>query len=117
MGRAIILCYHKVGPVATEGRRLNIEPARLRSHIRFFARRGFAFLLGRELAQSWPERSVCFTFDDAYTSTIRNAPELLEESGARGSFYAVSDKVGGSSGWDGSLARPLASWDELLDAQ
>jgi peptidoglycan/xylan/chitin deacetylase (PgdA/CDA1 family) len=116
MRKAIILCYHKVGPVAEEGRRLNIEPERLKSHVRYFSRRSFTFLRARDLDDRWPERGVCFTFDDAYTSTMRHAPPVLEEFGVRGSFYAVSDKVGLASDWDGALARPLADWQALLDA-
>ncbi|AIE84394.1 polysaccharide deacetylase [Fimbriimonas ginsengisoli Gsoil 348] len=60
---------------------------------------------------------MCLTFDDAYLSTMLHAPEILERNGARGAFYAVSGKVGGSSDWDGTAARPLAGWDLLIDAQ
>jgi peptidoglycan/xylan/chitin deacetylase (PgdA/CDA1 family) len=119
MSRSVILCYHKVGPEAEEGRRLNVEPSRLRSHAAFFARRGVPFVLPRDLAGSWPVSSVCFTFDDAYTSAVLYAPAVLEEFGARGAFYAVTSLVGQSSTWDGNLARPLANWDHLreLDAK
>lgn len=112
--RATILCYHKVGPASEEGRRLNVEPARLASHVRFFSRRG-SFMLARDLAKPWPARPVCFTFDDAYASTMANAPEILERHGARGTFYAVSSLVGLSSSWDGDQARPLAPWEILSE--
>jgi len=115
--RAFILCYHKVGPVAQEGRRLNIEPHRLESHVRYFSRRSFSFLLARDLAKPWPARTACFTFDDAYLSTMANAPPVLEKFSAKGSFYAVPSKVGIASDWDGDLARPLASWHLLRDVQ
>jgi peptidoglycan/xylan/chitin deacetylase (PgdA/CDA1 family) len=117
MSTAIILCYHKVGPVAEEGRRLNIEPARLRAHVAYFARRGFVFLRGCDLADTWPSRCVSFTFDDAYESTMANTPAVFEAFGKRASFYAVAGKVGASSDWDGELARPLAGWEMLLSAQ
>jgi peptidoglycan/xylan/chitin deacetylase (PgdA/CDA1 family) len=115
--RATILCYHKVGPAAEEGRRLNVEPARLRSHVAFFARRRRPFVRAADLAAPWPEGAVCFTFDDAYASTMANAPAILESFGARGTFYAVAGKVGGASDWDGPAARPLAPLEALLDAQ
>ncbi len=117
MRKAIILCYHKVGPVAEEGRRLNIEPERLSAHARFFARRGFRFARACDLMDPWSARTVCFTFDDAYASTMQSAPAILEEAGGRGSFYAVSDKVGLTSDWDGELARPLAPWSVLVEVQ
>jgi peptidoglycan/xylan/chitin deacetylase (PgdA/CDA1 family) len=113
---ATILCYHKVGPKNEEGRRLNIDPARLESHVRYFARRR-PTCLAREFGEDWPAGAVCFTFDDAYLSTITHAPDLFERHGARGTFYAVPGRVGLSSDWDGPAARPLADWDALLDAQ
>jgi len=114
---ATILCYHKVGPLAEEGRRLNIEPIRLRSHVRFFARRNIQFLVAGDLAGSWQDGIVCFTFDDAYDSTMVHAPGIFEEFGVRASFYAVPSLVGGRSEWDKELSRPLADWDLLRKIQ
>lgn len=112
-----ILCYHKVGPSSTEGRKLNIEPSRLRSHVRFFAKRNQRFVVAGDLAASFADGIVCFTFDDAYASTMVHAPQIFEEVGARATFYAVPGRVGGLSDWDGSSSRPLADWDLLLSAQ
>lgn len=114
---ATILCYHKVGSAAEEGRRLNIEPSRLRSHVRFFAKKNRPFLVAGDLSGSWPEGIVCFTFDDAYSSTMVHAPIIFEEFGVRASFYAVPGRVGGVSDWDGELSRPLANWDLLREVQ
>jgi peptidoglycan/xylan/chitin deacetylase (PgdA/CDA1 family) len=114
---ATILCYHKVGPEHEEGRRLNISPGRLESHVRFFARRGHPFKLGRDLGGAWPAGVVCFTFDDAYASTLANAIEPLERHGARATFYAVAGKIGERSSWDGNEAKVLASWEALAYAQ
>lgn len=113
---ALILCYHKVGPESEEGRRLNIEPRRLESHVRFFSRRR-PVCRACDFADGWPAGAVCFTFDDAYASTMSNALAILERYGVRGSFYAVSGLVGKSSQWDGELARPLAPWEALREAQ
>jgi len=108
-----ILCYHKVGPESEEGRWLNVEPARLESHVRFFARRGRRFVLPRELA-AWPtEPAVCFTFDDAYVSAVSLAPPIFLRHRATAAFYAVPRHVGGASDWDGEKARALADWGEL----
>jgi len=114
---ATILCYHKVGFASEEGRRLNIEPSRLRSHVNFFARKNRPFLVAGDLNGSLADGIVCFTFDDAYESTMVHAPEIFEELGVRATFYAVPGRVGGTSDWDGSLSRPLADWDLLLSAQ
>lgn len=112
-----ILCYHKVGPITEEGRGLNIEPGRLESHGRFFARRGHRFLLAKDLADEWPNRAVCFTFDDAYCSTLTHGVEAMRRAGGVGSIYAVTSLVGGTSEWDAGRERPLANWDQLLVAQ
>lgn len=115
--RATILCYHKVGPASEEGRRLNIEPERLVSHVRYFARRKHPIVRAGELAGAWKSPSVCFTFDDAYVSSLENATAALESFNARGTFYAVAGLVGRQSEWDGEAARPLAGLQTLLDAQ
>ncbi|MFZ4508666.1 MAG: polysaccharide deacetylase family protein [Fimbriimonas sp.] len=112
-----ILCYHKVGPIAEEGRSLNIEPSQLDAHVRFFARRNARFALARDLAGDWSGLGVCLTFDDAYSSTMHYGVEVLNRNGAKGTFYAVPTLVGQSSSWDGESARPLADWPALLAAQ
>lgn len=111
-----ILCYHKVGPVTEEGRRLNIEPEALAYHAAFFLRRGYRTVLARDLAEGWPERAVCFTFDDGYESTLTHGVEALRSVGAVGSIYVVTDFVGKQSSWDPGNERPLADWARLREA-
>lgn len=108
-----ILCYHKVGSAAEEGKWLNVEPERLRSHVRLFKKRGYTFVQAKSLSIRWPERGICLTFDDAYESTLMNGIEVMRNAEVTGSIYAVGSQIGGSSVWDGPLARPLAS-AELL---
>lgn len=115
--RATILCYHKVGPASEEGRRLNIEPERLKSHVGFFARRNHPIVRADALGGDWKSPAICFTFDDAYVSALEYATAALEWHGERGTFYAVADLVGGKSEWDGEAARPLAPIETLLEAQ
>lgn len=102
----LILCYHKVGPQAEEGRFLNVAPADLDRQARFLTRLGY---VGRRLDDETPfdrPRCVVFTFDDAYASTLHHAPEILERHGIPGVFFAVTGKT--ESDWDGDRARPLA---------
>ncbi len=111
-----ILCYHKVGDEATYGRWLNIHPKTLRDHIRFFARRGYTFLRAVDLAEDWPPRGVCLTFDDAYVSATTHGIEVLKSERVLATFYVVSDKVGCSSDWDPGKEARLANWDHLKEA-
>lgn len=95
---------------------MNIEPSRLRTHIRFFARRRLRFVTAGDLSGRLADDIVCFTFDDAYASTMVHAPRIFEELGTRATFYAVPGNVGASSVWDGELAVELASWTALQEA-
>jgi peptidoglycan/xylan/chitin deacetylase (PgdA/CDA1 family) len=115
--QAFVLCYHKVGPKRDEGRRLNIAPERLQSHAAFFKRRGYVFSLARDLGGAWKPRTVCFSFDDAYWSTMEYGVPVLDALGVPCTVYAVPSLVGHSSTWDPASPRPLARWDSLIDAQ
>ncbi len=117
MNRLPILCYHKVGPASLEGRFLNVEPDTLSRQIGFLKRRGFGFVLARDLDGRWPARAVCLTFDDAYASLAEHGVPVLRACGVRASVYAVPGKVGQASDWDGDRARPLMSWAELRNLQ
>jgi peptidoglycan/xylan/chitin deacetylase (PgdA/CDA1 family) len=112
-----VLCYHKVGPESEEGRRLNIAPEQLRRHVRYFKRRGYRFSLGRDLTNmATQSKTVCFTFDDGYLSTLTHGREALLAEGVRASIYVVSGLIGKASTWDGELARPLADLPILKTA-
>ncbi|MBS1716762.1 MAG: polysaccharide deacetylase family protein [Armatimonadetes bacterium] len=115
--RIPILCYHKVGPEQEEGRFLNIEPERLASHARFFKRRGYRFVRAADLDFGSQGKTVCLTFDDAYTSTLTYGLQALQKEGVTATIYAVSSLIGKTSEWDGDRARPLADLKLLLSAQ
>ena len=112
-----ILCYHKVAPEREEGRSLNIEPATLDAHVRYFCRRNRRFARAGDLENGIPAGCVCFTFDDAFLSALTNGVEVLAGHGVWGTFFAVPSFVGGTSDWEGGGGRPLAGWDSLLAAQ
>ncbi len=114
--RIPILGYHKIGTVATYGRRLNVEASRLESHVRFFARRRFRFLTGKELVNPWPNRAIAFTFDDGFVGAIEDGLPRLERYGARGTLYVVTDLIGKKSSWPGGEDFPLSDWDDLRSA-
>ena len=112
-----ILCYHQVGPESQEGRRLNVSPETLESHVRHFVRKGRRFARAGDLADGIPSEYVCFTFDDAFASAVERATEILARYGVWGTFYAVPSKVGATSDWDRGHEKPLATWEGLLGAQ
>jgi peptidoglycan/xylan/chitin deacetylase (PgdA/CDA1 family) len=113
---ALILCYHKVGPVGEEGRSLNVEPRLLDSHVRFFKRRRCPFLTASRFSDRPFEDGVCLTFDDAYASTVSNGLDVLNRHGVKGTLYVVSDRAGKTSDWDAPTDRRLASVEDLRAA-
>lgn len=60
---------------------------------------------------------MCFTFDDAYTSTLTHGLEVLQRYQVRATLYPVPSCVGGESSWDVGTEKPLADWDQLLAAE
>ena len=115
-----ILCYHKIGPEAQEGRYLNTPPEKLSQQIAFLKRRGLPFYRADELIEPLglqaglgPRKGVCLTFDDAYQSFVDNGLPVLQSQAVPASVYAVTGLVGQKSSWDGEKARPLADWDAL----
>jgi len=97
------------------GRNLNVEPARLESHVRFFQRRKYLFAYAKDITKT-ADRTVCFTFDDAYASTLTYGIEVLKRLKAPATFYAVPGHVGGVSAWDPGRERALADWALLKSA-
>lgn len=112
----LLLCYHKVGPAAEEGRWLNVEPDRLRAHVRYFLRRGWGFRTASHAHLREPG-TVGFQFDDAYDSALRHTIPIFDDSHVPATFWVVPSLVGDHSRWDGQKAAPLANWDQLIDAQ
>lgn len=112
-----VLGYHKVGPIAEEGRFLNVEPTDLAAQVAFLKRRGFAFAQAKDLVEHPDERTVCLTFDDAYLSFLTYGVDVLRSAGVVASTYVVTDLVGEASLWDGEHARPLGSWELLRQAE
>jgi peptidoglycan/xylan/chitin deacetylase (PgdA/CDA1 family) len=111
-----ILCFHKVGPVSQEGRRLNIEPESLERIIAWLKRRGNPILLARDLPEDLSQKGAVLSFDDAYLSTLTFGVEAMKRQDVRGSIYAVSCLVGKESSWDEGGPAPLADFDLLRSA-
>lgn len=112
----LLLCYHKVGPVAQEGRWLNVEPGQLAQHLEFFLRRGWGFRTA-SAAYRREAGTVQFHFDDAYASAVETVPIVFTRRAARATFFVVPSQIGGASVWDGDRAAPLARLDNLRNAK
>ncbi len=113
----VIFCYHKVGPIATEGQWLNVEPATLAEHIAILKKWGFTFRRIQDIGQTKLTDKVAFlTFDDCYESALTYGVAVLDREKVPGSFYAVTDLIGKTSEWNAERAGKLASMGMLKSA-
>ncbi len=67
-------------------------------------------------AATWPRGksgAASLTFDDGTKDHYRIAAPVLEEMGVRGTFYVITDKVGGGFWNDSGTTRAVMSWDQL----
>jgi peptidoglycan/xylan/chitin deacetylase (PgdA/CDA1 family) len=124
--RPLILAYHAVS--STWDSPLAVTEEALSEHAAHLRRRGYRGLTMAEAERmraggGLPARSVVFTFDDGYRSTLR-AADILERHGYTGTVFTVtsSPASGGHLSWPGieheltdataEQLEPL-SWGEL----
>ena len=113
----VIFCYHKVGPVATEGKWLNVEPATLTEHITVLKRWGFDFCRAQDFPATKPgDKVAVLSFDDCYESTLTHGVAVLDREKVKGSFFAVTDLIGKTSEWNVERAGKLATLGQLKAA-
>ncbi len=91
-GRPLILAYHAVSstwasPLAVSAAALDEQAAHMRRH--GYEGLTFAEAERRRVEGTLPSRSVVFTFDDGYASTLR-AAETLARHGYPGTVFVVT---------------------------
>ena len=124
--RPLILAYHAIS--STWSSPLAVTEQALSEHAAHLRRRGYRGLTMAEAERlrtggGLPARSVVFTFDDGYRSTLR-AADILERHGYAGTVFAVTSAPasGRHLSWPGieheltaataEQLEPL-SWDDL----
>ena len=124
--RPLILAYHAVS--STWDSPLAVTEEALAEHAAYVRRRGYRGLTMAEAERlrasgGLPGRSVVFTFDDGYRSTLR-AADILDRHGYAGTVFAVTSypASGAALSWPGieheltaattEQLEPL-SWDDL----
>jgi peptidoglycan/xylan/chitin deacetylase (PgdA/CDA1 family) len=124
--RPLILAYHAVS--STWDSPLAVSEAALAEHAAYLRRRGYRGLTMAEaerlrVSGGLPGRSVVFTFDDGYRSTLR-AADILDRHGYAGTVFAVTSCPASAAplSWPGiehelqpatvDRLMPL-SWDDL----
>lgn len=124
--RPLILAYHAVS--STWDSPLAVTEEALAGHAAYLRARGYRGLTLAESermrsSRTLPARSVVFTFDDGYRSTLR-AADILQAYGYSGTVFAVTSFAdsGAPLSWSGiedemmpetaTNLEPL-SWDEL----
>lgn len=109
MPRALILAYHRVGPLQRDPQLLCVRPETLAAHLDMLRERFFPLPLEDLVAGladgRLPGRAVAVTFDDGYADNLE-AEGLLARAGTPGTLFVAAGCLGDPRGfW----------WDELED--
>jgi peptidoglycan/xylan/chitin deacetylase (PgdA/CDA1 family) len=123
MSQMLVLCYHAISP--TWSAALSVTPESFERQATFLIRHGWTSATFSEAVEHAPaERTVVFTFDDAFESVKTYALPVLRRLGATGTVFAPTDYVSRRAllVWDGlerweqgpgaNELTPL-SWDDL----
>jgi peptidoglycan/xylan/chitin deacetylase (PgdA/CDA1 family) len=107
-GEAVLLMYHRVGDMGSNGGGTTVSATRFAEHLQALRARFLVVPLGDlvgSLAEGKvPRRSVAITFDDGYVDNLTVAKPILERHDVPATVFVVSGYVGsGRRFW----------WDEL----
>jgi peptidoglycan/xylan/chitin deacetylase (PgdA/CDA1 family) len=108
-----ILTYHSLDQT---GSAISIRPDVFRSHVRFLSSGRVRVVPLRELP-ACHTGAVALTFDDGFENFESEAMPLLADHGLSATVFVVTDRAGGTNGWqrpgDGIPSLPLMSWDAV----
>lgn len=126
--RGLILCYHSVEDDPCP---MSMDTPSFRRQMEFFKRRGYQTITLDQLVDylagkiSLPSKSVCLTFDDAYTCVYENAFPLMAEYGFTATIFLPTDFVDDTCKWilegrnpeyDSKIPQlPIMNWDQIRD--
>ena len=97
--KAIILWYHGICNEEFTLTNRHLPKSLFHKHLSYLIRKGYNFVNMSELLAILSggnkiEKIVVLTFDDGFKNIIDNAYPVMQEFGAKGCFYLVSDLVG-----------------------
>jgi peptidoglycan/xylan/chitin deacetylase (PgdA/CDA1 family) len=103
--RLPVLTYHRVHRYASERAPsvpdLTVEPTTFDEEIAGLRRRGYHSVTDRQVydalfkGRPLPPKPVMLTFDDGYRDAVTDILPVLERYGMVGTFYIITDRVGG----------------------
>jgi peptidoglycan/xylan/chitin deacetylase (PgdA/CDA1 family) len=118
-----VLTYHSIAEARHD--RDSVDPELLRAHLRYLTTRGWRSLDPRAFereVRGLPRRKgppgYLLTFDDGYADMLSAAWPILGSFGCRPIVFVVTDCVGGTDRFNGSIApRRMLTWEELRQLQ
>ena len=114
---AAVFYYHRVGPFrAGAPRKMNVEPASFRAHMKALAGASNPVSLDALVDGPIPRGAVAVTFDDGYRDLLDHALPTLRELKIPATFFIVAGGVGSTDTWNeipGVPREPTLAWDEL----
>jgi peptidoglycan/xylan/chitin deacetylase (PgdA/CDA1 family) len=123
---AAILAFHEVGrPMwSSRFRGMTVPAILFRAYVRELQKQGYSAMSMQALVDAWnnelpvPERSIVFTFDDAYSGVYEYALPCLEAAGWSATIYVVTSEIGGRNSWMSGREgnRRLMNQSQIVDA-
>lgn len=116
----LILTYHKIGspPSRPLLKRLYLPIAEFQAQIAMVLRNGFTGgVLANCIALQQANR-LTITFDDGYSSFLRETLDVLKQYSMKAIQFIVVDKIGAHNDWDvarGEIAEPLMNRFQILE--
>jgi peptidoglycan/xylan/chitin deacetylase (PgdA/CDA1 family) len=97
--KALILWYHGICDDDFNLTKRHLPKSELHKQLSYLKRKGYVFVSMTELLaiiknRRKIDRSVALTFDDGFRNVVENAYPVMQEFGAKGCFYLVSDLIG-----------------------
>lgn len=95
---AVILLYHRVGPLEDDWSSVPVNPAAFEQHLRYLAK-NFTILPLREIAQylrehkPLPQKTAAITFDDGYKDNYLYAYPLLQKYGLPATVFLTAGHI------------------------
>lgn len=122
-GELRILNYHSISDSRPDD--TNVTPDAFRRHCQQFNRTAHVMDLHVALEEmdrhgSWPDGSICITFDDGYADNLRSAMPILKEHGLTATCYLTTDYMDSNQTLPHDEAYPydacrLLSWIEVRE--
>lgn len=122
-----ILMYHKIGepPPESKLKKLWVSPEKFERQLKYLQNKNIPVITCVQYytmleEKTVPAKAVIMTFDDGYEDNYTNAFPLLKKYGCKGTFFIVSETIGGMNIWHNPADEPhqkMLNREQLVELQ